>query len=303
MRGTQSIRVRVPATSANLGPGFDTLALALDLWNETLFTPGGEGYTATIEGEGRGLLPEDSQNLIFQALAAFYKQTGNPLPSGLSIHCQNRIPLGSGLGSSAAAVVTGLAGANALLGWPASAETLIRMAAEIEGHVDNAAAAALGGLVAAAGAQDGWITQRYDLPAWKIAVVLPDFALSTHAARAALPESVSMADAVFNASRVGLVIEALRSGNLELLRSAMEDRLHQPYRLPLIPGADAALQAAVERGAAVALSGAGPSVIAFGNRGMKAVSRAMQAAFERVGLRSRSWTPGVSNLGVVYQEI
>ncbi len=298
MHADPSILVRVPATSANLGPGFDILALALDLWNETRFELGGEGITIQIEGEGSREIPTNRENMIFQAQASFYQQARQALPQGLTIRCQNRIPLGSGLGSSAAAVLTGLAGANALLGQVASPGMLVNLAAEIEGHADNAAAAAMGGLVAVTRARGGWITQRYDLPQWWAAVVLPDFSLPTHSARAALPKTVELADAVFNAGRVGLVIEALISGNPTLLQQVMDDRLHQPYRLPLIPGAADALQAAVERGAAAALSGAGPSVIAFGRSDMAAAAGAMQAAFEQAGLRSRSWLLPVSNRGI-----
>ncbi len=298
MTTPRSITVRVPATSANLGPGFDALGLALDLWNETSFEIGGDGITVDIMGEGSDSLPRDAKNMVARALAAFYEKTDGPLPTGLRIHCDNRIPLGSGLGSSAATILSGLAGANALLARPASPETLLSLAADMEGHADNAAAAALGGLVVAARGAGDWITRRYDLPPLAAAVVVPVFHLPTRSARAALPQSVTLGDAVFNIGRVGLVVEALRSSDFALLRQSMDDRLHQPYRLALIPGAAEALQAAANLGAAAALSGAGPGVIAFGAGNLHEVAAAMQAAFEQAGLKARAWVLPVSNQGL-----
>ncbi len=298
MTPPRSITVRVPATTANLGPGFDALGLALDLWNETRFEPCAGGITVSITGEGRDSLPAGSDNLVARALVSFYDQAGSTLPPGLNISCENRIPLGSGLGSSAAAILSGLAGANALLGSPAGPETLLRMAADLEGHADNAAAAVLGGFVIVTQGQTGWITRRYNLPALNAAVVVPDFHLPTHSARAALPKSVDLEDAVFNIGRMGLVIDALRSGDMALLAQAMQDRLHQPYRLALIPGGAEALQAAARHGAAVALSGAGPGVIAFGQGDLSEVAAAISSAFEQAGLSARAWILPVSNQGL-----
>ncbi len=297
----RSARVRVPATSANLGPGFDALGLALDLWNETQFVTGGQGVSVAIAGEGSGTLPRGKENLVARSFARVYAQVGSPLPTSLTIHCENRIPLGSGLGSSAAAILSGLAGANALLGKPLEPQALLGLAADLEGHADNAAAALLGGLVVASRGADGWITRRYDLPPLSAAVVVPALHLPTHSARAALPKSVPLGDAVFNIGRVGLVIEALRSADMALLTQVMDDHLHQPYRLALIPGAAAALQAATRLGASAALSGAGPGLIAFGVGEMGAVASAMQSAFEQAGLQARSWLLPVSNRGLTCQ--
>jgi homoserine kinase len=281
--------VRVPATTANLGPGFDCLGLALDLWNVTTLRLAGAGVSVRVRGEGADVLPQDAQNLVARAALAFFRQQGARSPDGLHIECDNAIPLGSGLGSSGAAVLAGLLGANALLGNPAGREEILRLAVEIEGHADNAAAALEGGLVIVAAHGAGFLTRRVDVPALPVTVVLPAVDLPTRAARAALPASVPLADAVFNLGRAALVVEALRAGDLALLGQVMDDRLHQPYRYPLIPGAQSARDAALAAGAAAAgLSGAGPSLAAFGGDPLR-IAPAMQAAFQAAGLNSRAF--------------
>jgi len=295
-----SVSVRVPASTANLGPGFDCLAAALDLWNETYVEIGGNQTVVSIEGEGAGQLPEDENNLLVQSAHAFARQMGQRLPPGLRIRCKNAIPLGSGLGSSAAAVLAGAMAANALLDYPGSSTDLLTCATQIEGHADNAAASLMGGLVAVAQDQGQVIVRRWNLPALQLVVITPDFELSTREARAALPDQYSRADAVFNISRTVMVVEALRSADLDLLSRMMDDRLHQPYRLPLIPGAEQAFQAARAAGAvAVALSGAGPSLLAVSHNTQQAadIAAAMQSAFAQAGLTTRVFTPSVSARG------
>lgn len=294
-----SFTIRVPATSANLGPGFDVFGLALDLWNETHFELCDHGIRFEIEGEGRGQLPEDETNLIAETLLFFYREYNRPVPAGLKITCRNQVPCSSGLGSSSAAILTGLYGANVLLGSPASTADLLNLAAGLEHHGDNVGPALLGGLVVVVPEEDGWIHRRYELQPLKAAVAVPVFDLPTMQARAALPQQIPFKDAVFNTGHAVLVIEALRSGDPDLLQQAMQDRLHQPYRLGLIPGATAALQAAraVEPGAAIALSGAGPGVIAFCRSNGEAVGKAMAAEFEKAGLSARYWCLDVSNQG------
>lgn len=297
----RSVKVRVPATTANLGPGFDCLGLALDLWNVATFRPdaGGTGVRVRVRGEGAGVLPEDGENLVARAATMLLRQQGAQLPAGLEIECENGIPLGSGLGSSGAAVLAGLLGANALLGKRLKQAEILRLAVEIEGHADNAAAALEGGLVIVAAAQDRFLTRRVEVPELPVCIVLPAVDLPTRAARAALPASVPMADAVFNLGRTALVVEALRAGDLGLLGAAMDDRLHQPYRFPLIPGALSARAAALEAGAiAAGLSGAGPSLAAFGGEPAQ-VAAAMQAAFTAAGVRSRAFITRVSGDGAV----
>lgn len=294
--------VKVPATTANLGPGFDAIGLALNLWNETQFSIVPEsGIQCSILGEGSGKLPEDETNTIVAALIQIFSHARKPIP-GLNIRCHNRIPMGSGLGSSSAALLTGYLGGNALLGSPFSTEELLKIAIKTEGHPDNVAPAMLGGLVASLVKEDCVIPVRLNSfnPSVPIhcTVVLPNFEFPTLEARRILPESISRGDAIFNISRAILVTEALRNGDLSLLGATMEDRIHQPYRLALIPGALDAMDAAIKNGAkAVALSGAGPSLIAFSSAESPSVGLSMQDAFLTAGMSSRIFELGISQQG------
>ena len=308
-RFVRKVRVRVPATSANLGPGFDCLALALDLWNETTFSLEGEGLTLHSQGEGCDI-PPDERNLLLQGMRVLCRTRGLPFPENLTIQCRNDIPVGSGLGSSAAASLTGLLGAAALLGQPLEALDALELCAGMEGHADNAAAAVYGGLVAVAAGKEGWLVRSIAVPPLDVAVVLPEISLSTQAARAALPEQVAFEDAAFNLGRVVLVVEALRSGDLSLLNQAADDRLHQPYRLPLIPGGKDAIQAAYQAGAsAVTISGAGPSLIAFtagssnAAGSATAAADAMTAAFQARGVQARAFTLHASQIGARVEDL
>lgn len=296
-----SVIVRVPATTANLGPGFDCLGLALDLWNQARFTPIPDGYQVELRGEGETHLPRDRRNPVLRAALRLYERAGAPAPRGLRVECENRIPIGSGLGSSAAAALAGLLGANALLGNPLSEGQLLQLATELEGHADNAAPALYGGLVVSVplpsrngrspASPPELLTYPVPAPAIPVVVVIPKFKLSTQEARLALPKQVPLADAIYNTGRTALVVEALRKNDLELLSQVMDDRLHQPYRLQLIPGAREAIAAALAAGApAATLSGAGPGVIAFtGEADPDDISRAMVGAFKRAGLAAHPY--------------
>ena len=308
--------VKVPATSANLGPGFDALGLALDLWNETrLSTDVGtdarmwptDGKTdkrivVRVQGEGAGLLAPNEKNLIVRTARWLAERLGKTLPP-FQAECINQIPLSSGLGSSAATILTGLLAGNALLENPLSKEEILDLASALEGHPDNAAPALLGGLVISA-TQEGKVIAR-QIPIRMdiyITIALPDFYITTKQARLALPRKVSVKNAVHNISRAVLVTEAFRTGDLNLLGKAMTDKLHQPYRLKLIPGAQSAMQAAKEAGAAaVALSGAGPSLIAFSSKAEPGIGEAMKHAFEAAGLSTRVFQLGVSGRGAEIQ--
>lgn len=279
-------RVSVPASSANLGPGFDTLGLALNLWNETAFETGMPRFKMEIEGEGQGRLPANQKNLVYTALAHTFGAVRQTPPAGLHIRCLNRIPLGAGLGSSAAAALTGILAANHLLGGVFDRAQLIELATELEGHADNAAAAMLGGLTIAAAGRQRPLVRRVATPDMVVVVVSPDFTLPTEQARNALPAAVARPDAIASIGRAALVVEALRANDRALLAEVLVDSLHQPYRLPLIPGAAAALAAAEKAGAPAALSGAGPSLIAFPADEPQRVGEAMQAAFKAAGLLS-----------------
>ena len=286
----QSVLVRAPATTANLGPGFDCLGLALDLWNDIRFSLKGAGITVEVDGEGAETLPTGAENLIASSALRLYDDVGEPRPEGLLITCRTRVPLASGLGSSSSAIVAGLLGANALLGAGCDRNRLLRLVADIEGHPDNVAAALLGGLVIVVQKDDGLLTRRIMLPELHVALAVPALSFSTRASRAGLPLDVPLRDAVYNLGRAPLVVEALRTGDFDLLGAVMDDRLHQTARLKLIPGGKAAWVAAHKAGAAaVALSGSGPSVIAFVSlmADARGVAQAMVDAFAAEGVAAR----------------
>jgi homoserine kinase len=290
------VRVRVPATSANLGPGFDVLGLALAHYNEVRLTGRRAGSALTIvnEGEGAGSLPLDRRHLVFQAVDRTFKKAQRPLPVSLELRLVNRVPLARGMGSSSAAIVGGIFAANEALKRPLSESEMAQLATEMEGHPDNVVPALLGGLVASA-----MVDGRVQYVPWrdkkifnglKAVIAVPDFELSTAKARAVLPKTVSKADAVFNASRVALLLSALAQGRRDLLGPAMEDRLHQPYRARLVPGLEQAIAGARKAGAyGAALSGAGPCVLALAPAvKAAAAARAMQKAFEGKRISSRA---------------
>ena len=298
------ITIRVPATSANLGPGFDSLGLALDLWNETVITLAIE-FSVQVRGEGAEKLSLGKNNLIIQSAQKLADCVGKHLPP-FHMDCVNHIPLSSGLGSSAAAKLTGLLGANTLLGRPLSHDEILNLATEMEGHPDNVAPALLGGLVVSTSEAGNVVAHRIveaeNASLLYITVVLPEFHLPTQESRTALPQQVSLKDAVHNISRTVMVAEAFRNGDADLLGKAMTDTLHQPHRVPLIPGAQAAMDGAKGAGAsAVALSGAGPSVIAFSAKQDPAIGEAMKHAFEERGLQSRVFQLKMSNHGAEVQ--
>lgn len=292
------VSVRVPASTANLGPAFDCLALALDLWNETEFQLIGAKLNIEISGEGAKRLPTNERNLVYRAFKRAYDEVSEPLPTGLSIRCMHSIPLSSGLGSSAAASLAGLLGANALLGLPLNADLILQLGAELEGHADNFAAAQLGGLVLVTKPDWRFVARRLECAPLQAVYILREVRLSTKEARRALPQQVPLADAVFNIGSSLQVAEALRTGDLAALSTAMHDKLHQPYRLPLIPGAAEAIKAAKQLGAAAGLSGAGPGLIAFVQPGNEdAVSAALQAPFVERKMATRILKLKSTNLG------
>ncbi|MBE0672084.1 MAG: homoserine kinase [Anaerolineales bacterium] len=254
------IKIRVPATSANLGPGFDCLGLALNVWNEVTFEAADKSTYHAI-GEGAEKLNKGTRNLLTKAYTLVYEVCGKKM-GGVQISAQNEIIMSSGMGSSASAIVAGLFGANEMLGRPLDTNELLRLANNMEGHPDNVAPAILGGLVVSIMAQEEIVTKRYEVPTLTLVIVKPRVDWPTRTARAVLPKSVSRADAIYNIGRAILVVDALRNGDLGLLQKVMEDRIHQAYRLRHISGGAAAYKAAKHFGAA-ALSGAGPSIISF----------------------------------------
>jgi homoserine kinase len=302
------IRVRVPATTSNLGPGFDALGLALRLYN-TLELEAADAPRIEIDGDGAETLPRDPSHLAYRAAIAvvvLQAERGirrESLPAAFHLRQHNRIPLARGLGSSAAAIVGGAAAANALLGGPLDRQALLDLAAGMEGHPDNVAPALLGGLVACVTTEAGTIrTVRLIPQRLRVVIAIPEFAVSTAEARRLLPEAVPFRDAVFNVTRTALLVAALADGRMDLMDEAMRDRLHQPYRARLVPGLDAVFSAARDAGArGVALSGSGPTVVAFGDGA--GIGAAMCRAFEAAGARCRSIDAEIDTDGAVVETV
>ncbi|HEV7662719.1 MAG TPA: homoserine kinase [Chloroflexota bacterium] len=246
------IVVRAPATSANLGAGFDCLGLALDLWNEVSATPG-------------IIQPDDHDNLILRSARAVYDRVGSPYP-GFELRVENRIPFGRGLGSSSAAIACGVLFANRCLGDPLDSAALLEIATHVEGHPDNVAPCLLGGVRVATVTEGGRVVQVHVPRALDLLAVLfvPEQPVPTAHARGVLPVSVPRADAVFNVARSSLFVAALAAGRADALAEATRDRLHQPYRLPLFPPGATLLDTAMHSGALGAfVSGAGPTILAL----------------------------------------
>ncbi len=255
------IRISTPASSANLGAGFDALGLALTLYNRVWME---EADGCRIEALDQTPIPTDESNMIYATAKLLYERCGHPF-RGLRILQENNIPMTRGLGSSSACLVAGLLGANTLMGSPLAKDDLCDLAAELEGHPDNIAPALLGGLVTAV--MDGGRVHTVSVPVSRrirFAVFIPDFELKTEVARGLLPAQVTRQDAVYNLSRAALMTASLFSGSLHNLRVAAQDRLHQSYRFPLIPGAEQVFYTAYALDAyAVFISGAGPSILAI----------------------------------------
>lgn len=266
------VRVRVPASSANLGPGFDVLGLALSIHNTIELDFGVDELSLTVTGEGEGLVDRrPAKNLAVRTIKRFYERAGAQMPP-LAITMNNRIPLSRGLGSSAATIVGALLAANELSGAGWRKQRLFDMAMEIEGHADNVAAALYGGLTIAYRQDHHFSVHRCE-PAERIGtvVLIPDTPLSTAKARAVLPRDVPREAAVFNIARVGLLVDALLRGDIDILAAGLEDEIHQPWRRTLIDDYDTVVEACSAAGAVgTVLSGAGPTLIAFYDRGKEA---------------------------------
>jgi homoserine kinase len=298
------VRVRVPATSANLGPGFDALGLALALHNEVIGEEADEVAVA-VEGEGAARLDAGAKNVVARGVALGFEVAGRPF-RGARLRCVNRIPLSRGLGSSAAAWVGGLLAANALLGEPIDRDGLLAAATRAEGHPDNVAAALLGGLTVSCADGPRVTAVSLPLPAgidW--VVLVPETQSSTHEARAVLPDVVPRADAVFNVQRVSLLLAALGAGRADLLDLAMQDRLHQPYRRRLFPWMEEVAAAGRRAGAlGCVLSGAGPCLLAaVPARGGQVVAAAMGEALLAAGIAGQALHLPVDPRGATWERL
>ena len=282
------LRIRVPATSANLGPGFDSFGLALPLLAEFEIRPA-RAWAVSVDGNGAADVPTGEDNLFVVAARAAAKTLGQPV-GPLHVTQRSAIPRGRGLGASAAAIVAGVVAANALAGEPLGKRALLRVASEVEGHADNVAAALYGAFTVALPTADGPIATRFAFPsAWRVCLFVPTATLATETARAVLPGEVSRSDAVFNLAHASALLAAVLKADGALLSIAMRDRLHEPARLSLVPALEEIVSAAREAGAfGAALSGAGPSVIAFAPvRLASRVTAAMEEAATLAGCPGR----------------
>ena len=298
------VRVQIPATTANLGPGFDCLGMSLQLYNSVEMSITASDLHIEIQGEGSPDLPRDEENMVFQAAQKVFRQVDTH-PPGLRIKLNNNIPVARGLGSSTAAIVGGMIAANILSGNKLDQKEIIRLADVMEGHPDNIAAAVLGGIVVAV-PTDGEI-RCIKIPPPKTlyaAVSIPDFPLSTRLSREVLPQQVPINDAIFNLGRVALLVSALYSGDINQFGVAMEDRLHQPYRTNLVPGMKKVFAAAKLAGAkGITLSGSGPTIIAYSDSNLDLIARVMRDTFRQNGVSSRSMVLGISPVGARALEI
>jgi homoserine kinase len=291
------ISVRVPATSANLGPGYDAVGLALSL-NMRISLDRAPYPLVEVRGTGVDLIPHNPEHPAYRA-ARFVAELLGESDAHFHLLQENAIPPTRGLGGSAAALVGGAVAANDLFGGQIAAPDLLNVVCELDGHPDNAAPALLGGLVIGTLTPEGVSAVRLEPKNLKVVVAVPDFAVSTTAARRALPDSIPHRDAAFNVGRSGLLLGALATGEYELLRVAMQDRLHQPYRSHLIPGLEDVIDAALANGAyGASLSGSGPTVLAFVSEATAPkIALAMQSTFESRGVSARSWALDIDLTG------
>lgn len=255
------IKIKIPATSANIGSGFDSLGIALTMYNEVMLE---ESDEISIESLDNVKIPTNENNLVYWSAKKLYEECGKKIP-GLKIKQVNNIPIARGLGSSSACIVAGLLGANRFLGSPLSKNEIINLASKIEGHPDNTTPAITGGLVTSA--IEGEKVYSVTVPVAKnirFAVMVPPFELKTDLARSVLPQSYSKDDVVYNLSRAALMTASLFSGNLENLRVAVSDKIHQPYRAKFIHGFENIFRLSYELGSyGTYISGAGPSIISI----------------------------------------
>jgi homoserine kinase len=304
------VRVSAPASAANLGPGFDVLALALDMRNTYDVWELGSELRIEVQGEGAGSIATDDTNLFVDSMQTFFTLAGYQ-PSGLVIRENNLIPLARGLGSSAATIVSALIAARFISGHQIEDERLVDMAVSLEGHADNVGATFHGGFNLSIPAAHGRNTVRR-LP-WPprlgCALFIPELLVSTESAREVLPPNYSREDVVYNLSRLALLLSALTEGRMEDLRVAVEDRMHQPYRAELVPGLLGIIDAATQAGAFGAfLSGAGPTVLAITDRDAGAargnsIATAMAKAGASVGLEGKALVVDVSARGTAFQAL
>lgn len=312
------ISVKVPATTANIGPGFDSLGMALPLYNtitieETVLPGTGIEINVLNDTQSAGdfimeHIPMDENSIIYKAVELLYNSIGQS-PSELKITVQSQIPIARGLGSSASVIVGGLLAANELLGKPADEVALLSIATEVEGHPDNVTPAIVGGLVLSSQEDDGRIIYtKLDWPdEWDITVCVPDYELSTDISRSVLPAEVPMSDAVFNAKRMGMFVQAVNTKDSELMKLALQDRLHQPYRMKLVPGLDKIIENLKheENVLGCVLSGAGPSILIISQQNnLDKIKSIVKDTWESLNVKANIMTLPVEKQGaqIITQE-
>ena len=299
------MKIKVPATSANLGPGYDCLAIALDLWIEVDVDFNYSGIYVKTIGEGEQYLPTDYRNYFIRMINLFLKKWGKPPVENIFLKVNNNIPLARGLGSSAAVTVASLKIASELASIRVSSDNSIDLIADLEGHADNGAAAYYGGLVLTGFKEKGKfkaveIPLAKDLP--KALVAIPNYRVRTKSARKVLPNRISMYDFVYNNSRTALTVHAWSSGDFDLLKIAMEDRVHQYYRMKLVPGGNQLFKAASYCNGVygAALSGSGSTIIAFGKKeGLMNLAIDWQDIWKRKSIEGSMSLLDVSRSGVI----
>ncbi len=303
MSVNSAVTVKVPATTANIGSGFDCLGAALTLHNQFRFSvSSGESLRILATGTEADRVSTDASNLVYQSFIKLYDHLGKT-PPAVQIEITMDVPLARGLGSSATAIVAGLVGANCLAGSPLSQEEIMQLAIALEGHPDNVVPALMGGCrLAASGIDRSW--EICDVP-WDQSVVpivaIPNFELSTAEARRVLPTHYTRADAIFNASHLGLLLRGLETGRSDWLRSALQDRIHQPYRQALIQGYESVQLASLAAGAyGMVISGAGPTLLALTDlASAEAVKAAMSLAWAKQGVDVRVESLKVDTQGAI----
>ncbi|ETX07846.1 homoserine kinase [Candidatus Entotheonella palauensis] len=278
------VQVRVPASTANLGSGFDIFGMALEIYNTfSLRLTTESQWSVTVPTTLT--MPANRDNLVFQSACRLFKEVGFD-PQGLHLELDINIPLARGLGSSSSAIIGGLVAANAMVGFPCDRKALLDMAIEIEGHPDNVTPALIGGMTLSY--KTGQTHRYLNLPCpseLNIVLAIPDFQLGTAQARSILPPHITRSDAIFNGSRTALLVAALYEKRYDWLATAMEDHIHQPYRASLVPGMTEAIAAGYRANAlGVALSGAGPTLIALVQHDAKAVGAVLQETFRQHGV-------------------
>lgn len=288
MTKDNSMVIRVPATTANMGPGFDCLGMALSLYNEFEFTHSSEATTFEAFGMGgeKIYLPED--NLLYQSFVKVYQHIREEIPQ-VQIKIKVGVPMARGLGSSATAIVGGLLGANYLAKNPLSSQELMNLAIALEGHPDNVIPAFMGNCILSVGSDDDWHFVPVPVhPDIALVLAIPDFELSTEEARGVLPKNLSYSDSVFNIAHLGLLLRALQTGKGEWLAEALKDKLHQPYRRSLIKGYDELEQAVLShKGYGMVISGAGPTLLALcPDHEADNVAQAMEQVWQGMGVKA-----------------